>query len=278
MGSIYNGRDEYHLLTLNEHLLIKKIILESPEQKEFYFLDIGAGNFQWGRKLCKFLNNQGDLPPDITIHILGIRGEGGIGKRKTQGKCKVYELTAFKVENLFSEFKNQGFDLENKLDLVISSWCFRHLVDPLGTFVQTYNLLRPHQGLLLMDGFFYQDKTGKIIDKDPGDESNAYLVNLLVHSKAPFLLQPYSLQGSLWQFLVKRHNDKPCQLPMSYLGMQACSSRAPIGSLCVTQFDIPDKKYDLTYLSEIKLNSDLIYGDPSLYDQFRFFMHMPIHN
>lgn len=263
---VYNGRTNYHLLNMNDHQLVKKIIANSPLQKEFFFLDIGAGDFQWGRGVCKFINSQDDLPSDLNVHIISIRGEAGKERRKKCGQCYLYELTAFKVENLFNEFLDRNLCLENKLDLVVSSWCFRHLVDPLGTFVQTYNLLRPVQGMLMMDGFFYQDHQGKYLDKNPGEEPNSYLVNLLVHTRAPFLLYPYNKGGSLWQFLIQRPNNNPCQLSMNYLEIQPCSSRAQIGSKCITKFEMPSEKYDLTYLDNIKLPVDHLYGDLSLYN------------
>lgn len=266
---VYNGRDEYRLLTLKDQHLVKKIIKDSPTQKEFIFLDIGAGDFQWGRQLCRFLNKQVDLPSDISVHIISIRGEGGKGRLKELGKCKVYELTAFKVENLFSEFKSRGLDFERKVDLATSSWCFRHLVDPLGTFIQTYDLLRPHQGMLLMDGFFYHDAHLKYQDPPCPDEANAQLVNILVHLRAPFLLIPYNKLGSLWQFLIKKSDANPCQLPMSYYGLTNCSQKAQVGSRCITQFEMHDKKYDLSYLSTTKITPGMIFGDPRLYQEFK---------
>ena len=46
---LFNGSDGYNLCGVDEYALMKRIILEAPkDQKEFYALDIGAGNFQWG--------------------------------------------------------------------------------------------------------------------------------------------------------------------------------------------------------------------------------------
>ena len=56
---LFNGSDGYNLCGVDEYALMKRIILEAPkEQKEFYALDIGAGNFQWGKGLAEYLNQQ----------------------------------------------------------------------------------------------------------------------------------------------------------------------------------------------------------------------------
>ena len=161
----FNGSSDYTILGVDEQVLMKRIIKEAPkEQKEFYVLDIGAGNFQWSKSLADYLDKQTDLPEDIKIHIIGVRGESYFGDRIVEtNRCKIYNLGAFKVEELFEQFKKEGLNLQNNVDLAISSWCFRHLNDPVGTFAQTYDLLRPKSGIFLFDGFFYltqQDNWG----------------------------------------------------------------------------------------------------------------------
>ena len=110
--------------------------LGAPSCKDFYALDIGAGNYQWGRKLAQYLNAKTNLPKDVTRHIIGIRGETNLDEAVTKvGQCTLYEFGQFQVETLSDEFTKQGLQLANKVDLVVSSRCFRHLVDPVGTFV-----------------------------------------------------------------------------------------------------------------------------------------------
>src|SRR5579885_2038769 len=61
-----NGDNEYRMMYIKEVQLIKQIIKDAPvSQKDFYFMDIGAGNFQWGKHLMEFLNQQEDLPKDV---------------------------------------------------------------------------------------------------------------------------------------------------------------------------------------------------------------------
>ncbi len=137
----YNGGNRYDIGGIKEHKLMKKMIREAPpEIKDFYALDIGAGNYQWGRELAKYLNAKKDIPKDVTIHIIGIRGEANWNEAVTElGQCKLYEFGEFQIETLMDEFQARGLQLENKVDLIVSRWCFRHLVDPIGTFTQAYN-------------------------------------------------------------------------------------------------------------------------------------------
>ena len=152
----HNGSREYSLCSVKNYDLAKTVIQQAPKtRKDFYFLDIGAGNFQWGDGLADFLNEQTDLPKDIKIHIIGIRGEKNLQASTTdKGQCKIYNFGTFKIENLNEEFLKLGLNLTNKLDLVVTQWCMRHLADGVGTFLQTYNLLQPG-GFFLLDGFFF---------------------------------------------------------------------------------------------------------------------------
>src|SRR5207245_1648669 len=68
------------------------------------------------------------------------------------GSCKIYKLGAFKVEDLETELRKHGFP-PNCIDFAISRLCMLHLVEPVGTFVQITNELRPKTGLFLSDAF-----------------------------------------------------------------------------------------------------------------------------
>lgn len=96
---LFNGCESYNLAYIKEHKLMKKLIQDrSPETKDFYALDVGSGNFEWGRGLAKYLNARKDLPKDATIHIIGVRGEKNFNKEVTeQGQCKLYEFGQFQV-------------------------------------------------------------------------------------------------------------------------------------------------------------------------------------
>jgi SAM-dependent methyltransferase len=211
----YNGASSYGLCGVDDYELVKKIIKVQNElfgQKEFFLLDIGCGNFQWSHGIADYINKQVDLPKDIKVHILGIRGENYLGPRVVEAdRCKIYNLGAFKVENLFEEFKKQfEIDLENKLDLVISRYCFCHLADPTGTVLQVLRLLRPG-GFFLLDGFrvLYEKDDLLSVDWDKN------ITQLFLDTKLPFLTH-YGINRTINHFLLQKPKDYVCRLPMKY--------------------------------------------------------------
>lgn len=237
----YDGSDFYEILGVNDHAIIKKIIKESPSpQTDFYFIDIGAGNFSWGNNLVKFINTT-DFSKDIRVHIIGVTGENtGEPEVSIQEKCTIYKFSAFKIEDLSNVFKQKIPTLEGKVDLIVSKWTFRHLVDPVGTFIQAYNMLRPITGLLMMDGFFFSDSDeyfdlGKVnMDDD--------FRKLLEELGVPFVISPYFVNRSLNHFSLKKPDNQPCKLPMNYNTLNALSQNIEqgynisIGSNCATHF------------------------------------------
>lgn len=212
----YNGEDEYNICGIKEHKLMRKIIRDAPaEIKDFYALDIGAGNFQWGRELARYLKTKEDIPKDVKIHIIGVRGESNLDKKvKTIGQCKLYELGTFQVENLTDEFEKLGLELVNKVDLVVSRWCFRHLVDPVGTFTQAYDLLRPKTGYFLFDAFLFFHEHDKW--KDESINFRERMIRLCLETNAPFLTN----RDEEGHFVVNKPDDHPCHLYKQYLEIE----------------------------------------------------------
>jgi hypothetical protein len=269
---VFNGNDTYALCEVNEQPLLKKIIQQAPaDQKEFYALDIGAGDFQWSKSMADYIEKQADLPLDIKVHIIGIRGESYLGDRVVEtNRCKIYNLGAFKVEELFEQFKKEGLDLENKIDLAVSQWCFRHLVDPVGTAVQVYNLLRPKAGYFLVDGFFFSLDQGKM----KYELGNTRMTQLFLDMKAPFLTQHHEALRSLNRFIMRRPDGTPCQLSMAYSGMEGLNEENEmryIFSGYITQFerkvqtDGPEDFHLPSRLPEDGIHHYL-YGDKEMYD------------
>lgn len=212
---LYNGSKFYELVG-DDHLVAQKIIQEAPkDQTEFFFLDIGAGNFQWGRGLAEFLNSK-DFGRKFTAHIMGVRGERLLltdSKEGRDGNCILYERGGFEIENIGSLLKNNWNGKFSKFDMIVSCWTFRHLVDPVGTFVQTYDLLRPGSGLFFADGFFFQDKA------DPLKHEEELMQTLLHQTKAPFLARSYTAGRSFNRFVIQRKDSESLKLPMSYQGL-----------------------------------------------------------
>jgi hypothetical protein len=259
----YNGSSKYEMGYLKEHALLKTIISQAPAgQKDFYILDIGAGDFQWGQSLAKFIEEQTDLPKDIKVHIISVRGEKYLGDRIIEtDRCKIYNLGAFKVEELFAEFKKEGLDLENKIDLCVSRWTFRHLVDPVGTFLQVYRLLR---GYFLFDGFcFVYGEEGA---RKSYTNGNHQMTQLLSDTGTPFLTTSFNTGRSLNHFILQKPNLNPCQLPMSYKDVvEVDKGTYIIGSGCMTAFKREPQETDSAELCLPRYDTDYV-GDKKLYD------------
>lgn len=256
----YNGSKKYRICKIDEHALMKKIIQAAPvTQKDFYVLDIGAGDFQWSKSLADYLEKQLDIPKDIKVHIFGVRGEKYLGDSVVETDlCKIYNLGAFKIEELFAKFKEQELDIKNKLDLVVSKWCFCHLVDPVGTLAQTYNLLRPKTGFLLVDGFMFLHEKDDLstIDHD------SRLTQLFLSIKAPFLTQFHSSPSILNHFILQKSDSTPCQLAMSYLDTVEAIGYQNQSEL-VTRFKKEPQEEEI---SSVDSNYNSLYGNKSLYD------------
>lgn len=231
-GWKYNGESSYYFFEIKEHELFAKMIQNAPKgRKNFYALDVGAGNFSWVDGCAKFINQQTHLPEGIKIHIIGIRGEqnGLEFSEEEVGRCKLYKLGAFKIENLFREFQKRGLQIEGELDLVVSRWTLCHCVDPVSIVMQIHDMLRPKTGLFFFDAFHfkYEDEGffKNCVNIPPRDDfldpidpasTRARIIRLLLDMKAPFLLQTRSNPRDHDVFLLQRKMQNHCALQMKY--------------------------------------------------------------
>jgi len=269
----YNGAPKYDLCEIDEHKLLKVLIDQAPlEQKVFYILDVGAGSFWWGKALACFINELEGMRKDITFHIVSVRAEKNVDAPIVKsGQCINYNLGSFKVEELKNSLAHFIL-LEGQVDLIVSRWCFRHLVDPVGTFVQTYQLLRPKTGFLLMDGFLFDPKNDE--NRLQGDDRyhiipsfNYEMSQLLLDTQAPFLMTHWSTELSLNRFVLRRPNEEPCRLPMGYVGVERISDTFVVGSNCMTKFLRIPRKDEEDFMSLPNLFSGGAYhGSRELYD------------
>jgi hypothetical protein len=236
----FNGEKHYSLLGINEHLLLKQMIKDAyPQQKEFYVMDIGAGNFEWGRSIAGDINGDESIPNDIVLHIIGIRAEKNTDPEKIQkGKCILYELGKFPIENMANEFHKRNYDFSQKIDIIVSRWTFVHFVDSLGTFIQAYNYLRPKTGVILMDGFrllFEDTKPGEyrfqdVHDYDPMTSTynfDSQILYFLSHIKAPVLVRDFGETTAHIQFMIRRPDDKKLEIPVTYIGLLKVAEASP---------------------------------------------------
>ena len=92
------------------------------------------------------------------------------------GRCTLYNLGSFKIEEMDKEFQKRKLHLENNVILAVSHFCMPHLSDSVGTFAQIFNLLQTQLGLFLADGFFFlfEDDSWESYEKQ-GSSANTYM-------------------------------------------------------------------------------------------------------
>ncbi len=210
---LHNGHANYDFNRTQQSDVIAHMISKAlPTQKTFYLLDIGAGNFQWGRAMAAYLNEHFDN--DITVNIISVRAETHDGPEKVvKENCVIYELGDFEAEQLASELtKRLGHSLEGKIDFAISSWCLLHITNPVDLVVQTYHALKPHTGLFMFDGFniSYQGIDGSY------SPNPLRMTELLHNINAPFIFMPDDHEGRMNAMVIQKDSESKLNLPLVY--------------------------------------------------------------
>ncbi len=232
----FNGPESlYHICGVKEPQLIRQIIAENPERTDFYVIDVGAGEFGFARELSNQLIHL-KLPRQVTVHVISLRGErhnGGVPEIYQNGICKIYNIGAIKIEEIATELKKHGLDLGGQgADLITSRWCFNHLTDPLGTFVQCYYDLLRKNGIVFSTSFYFkttdkgEDPTIPVGEfgenRGPTLTPGSMLLKVLAETGAPFLAkyQENNDGERHYEFLVKKIDSTPCQLQLHYEGVE----------------------------------------------------------
>ncbi|MBS0619851.1 MAG: hypothetical protein JSS61_00100 [Verrucomicrobia bacterium] len=141
----------YHLLDFKEQDVIAQRI-EKTRKKVMYFIDLGAGQFRWVDDVHQFLRSKYSGSKQH-FHVIGVTAEGETNDRQqVDGNVTTHKITGFKLENLLESFEKLDLKLENSVQHIVCSWTLQHLVDPLGTLEQAYNLL-DRGGFLFGTGF-----------------------------------------------------------------------------------------------------------------------------
>jgi len=285
---IYNGiKDSYRLFNgRDEYQFIKQIILNNTGQKEFLFLDLGAGLFGFSEYICEKLERDKEIPEDIKVNFVSVRGESSDEPYKviTSKKCAQYQLSAFPIEQLESAFQrikeaHPDFpQIEGKVDFSISKMTFLHLVDPLGTLMQAYQLLKPETGYLICDGFYCELLNDYHRDSlDPGffegfsQHHTLYLA--LILSGAQVLINPEGLTQRLQQFIIKRKDDQQLNIPLQYSTRIANSREAKYIQHKLATYQVQDETWGafLECLFNVKQN---FIGNKALYKELKPYFAM----
>lgn len=218
--SLYNGSDWYGSLGIEEEVLVKKLI--SSGKKDIYIMDVGCGKGDWGRNIKRILNTQYKRSK-TRFHIFSVTG-GKECKEEitTTGNVTLYQLNQVKIENIDEELVRRGFDLNNKVDIIVSNWALRHLVDPFGTVGRLYGLLNPAGGKLSSNGFLYKLDTANQMLRTGRYKKTEVCPNdypqILANSNAITLFRHHNVGRSVDQFMLERNSEKPLNLPLQYTG------------------------------------------------------------
>ena len=271
----YNGEDnKYEICDINEHRWVVAFIKKNcSEKKDFYVMDIGAGKFCLGKAIADTINQQileGNLPKDISVTILNLRGEQNPNEESIQsGNCHLLNLGAFKIENILEEFKKRNISIENKVDLILSRWTFIHFVDPVGTFAQTLQLLRPETGLLLMDRFNYLYENQTFDNTFTLEDTDRNLIHLLLNTNVQFVMK-FDRTGS--QFALKKETSDCIYIPLEYKTLQ----HDPLRSIAnyATQFKGDYLKNNRVNLPQAQAK-EALYGHKDLFNELASYSARP---
>lgn len=250
-----NGDSTYELLGIDDDLMLEYLASKNPEKEDIYIIDVGCAQGNWGHNALQILQNEACKKSGKRFHIFSVTG----GKEcqemiKQKDHVTLYQLNYFKIENIDEEFLKRGFDLKEKVDLIVSNWTLRHLVDPFGTLKRMYGLLTPTQGMVLSNGFLFKFDNSDEIQAFPEDS-----YNIFTHANATPLFRNYSAGRDAGQFLLMRNNKNELEIPLEYTeNVHYIGPRYQCASEHVTVFKIG---------SFIKPNFDVndIEGSPQLY-------------
>lgn len=267
-----NGSHMYDLCGIKECELLRSIVFNAPtSQKDFYVMDVGAGNFSMSRTIEDYVNEHiRPMRPDITVHIIGVRGEKNKEPAITRtGNCVRYDIGAFKIENMEEEFRRLNLPGYGQIDLAVSAWTLRHLVDPVGTFQQVCNSLRTsadRPGFFLFDGFFFEQ------GEDPEVQTgNRNMMQLLLDTKCHFIMQNtfYTKSRGLNEFVLSKTSD--VVLPLRYRKVKADKTLSQVHSQCTTQFTRTAPRDEILVVREFSYGqvADVLCGSKNLFDWLR---------
>ena len=205
----FRNQEQYFIAEVDEHKLAQYIIEKKPDQKKFTILDIGSTSEKWAQNLADFISTL-NFSTDVKVEIYSLypRNDREFTQNE-QKKCSCHYLNNFNIENITHELSEKQIEIAGKVDLIVSSRCFENLVDPVGTFEQTYDLLNIN-GYLLIDGFKFQVK---------GDSSTDYndnVAKLFLKTKSLFLTQNPNIMKRLNCFILKKTSDTPLNLGLKY--------------------------------------------------------------
>lgn len=177
-------------------------------------IDVGCAQGGWGKNAMEILQSEACKKSGKKFHIFSVTGGEECNEMvQENGHVTLYQFNQFKIETIDEEFSKRGFNFAGKVDLIVSNWTLRHLVDPFGTLKRMYSLLTPAQGILMSNGFLFKFNNSDEVQGFPrGNE------NILTHTNATPLFRSWNIGRDADQFLLIRDNDNALDLPLEYTG------------------------------------------------------------
>jgi hypothetical protein len=200
----------YFLLGLNDDKLLKSLI--HRDKSNIYIIDVGSGNCGWGNYVKSVLLRDEKCRNSWKhFHIFNITGGLECEETvETEENVTLYKFKQFKIEDIKEEFLKRGFDLEKKVDLIVSCMTLKHLIDPFGAIKRLYSLLTPSNGILMSNGFYF-----KFDDSDEVQSFPDKNWNILASCNA---IPLFSTGMGCGHFLLMRNNDHELNIPLTYTG------------------------------------------------------------
>ncbi len=203
-------------------------------------------NYVNSQEFKNFMDAEG-ITANIKFHIVSTIGEGMQSTMEFGERANHYYVTKFKVEDIDQAFRDINPDdfkynitgevdpgnretieidlldedrdailrlrtIHGKIDLAISSWCFIHLVDPMGLVKRTFDMLRPGHGVLAVDGLYFVTTENL---SDHAQHQKDFIMCLLL-SGQPFLIKESEQPNAAPAFLIKRKDESELMIPIRY--------------------------------------------------------------
>lgn len=212
---LYDGSSDYYgLVDLDEDELFQQLAHKNYKEDNIYIIDVGCGRGGWGKHAFDVLKDDKYNKSGKHFHIFNLTGaEECEDLIEHKGNVTLYQFNQFKIENIDEELVKKGFNLKGKVNLIVSNWALRHVVDPFGTVERMYGLLSSKQGKLMSNGFLF-----KLNDKDEIQGFPFTNENILIASNATCLFKYYKVGRDIGHFLLERNDNKELEIPLEYNG------------------------------------------------------------
>ncbi len=219
----FYGTEDYSFAGINPKDIITGLI---NTKDNIIIVDVGAGNGKWGKTVLEHIKTMKEENPKLffnkKIDIYSLTGEslktiyGLAGEILISGNQKITKtidenikhhlLGKIEIENISET--TIGKILKDKVDLIVSRYCFMHLCDAPGTIIQLRDLLIPKKGIMAAD-LASIDMANK-----KGDLVSSYLSPhyFLLTFSDPFVIQR-SEPGI--HFVLKRGNNQSVAIKYS---------------------------------------------------------------